>query len=117
MLVALRTLNNITAYRLLSICYRVLSDHYQHQTTNKLEMLLEQKDLENIAKIATAILLTISRHIRLTRLLEFAHPNAKYDSAERKLGGATSVDWSDDGEIEKAIAAADNNEDDHKEDF
>ena len=72
--------------------------------------------MENTAKMANAILLTIGMHVGPTRFLEFKPPDAEYDSTGRQLGGHTSVDWDDDSEIKKAMAAADNNKDDDKED-
>ena len=114
MLVVFRALNNITAYWLLIARGRVPSDHYRHQTTNDFKKLLEQEDAENISKVATPILLTIGIHIGPTSLLEVGPSNAKYDSEERLREECTDTDWGDDGEIEEAMAA-DNNEDNDKD--
>lgn len=46
---------------------------------------MEQKDAKNITKMAIPILLTLSMHIRLTRLLQVNFSNAKYD-LKKKLG-------------------------------
>ena len=55
-------------------------------------------------------------HIGPTRLLEIGPPNAKYDLKKRLRERYTSADWGDDGEIEEAIAA-DDNKDNDKENF
>ncbi len=65
--------------------------------------------------MATLILLTIGMHIRPTGLLEVGQPNAKYDSEERLSEGSIGVDWGDEGEIVKAMAASDNEDDDDKD--
>ena len=76
---------------------------------------MEQEDAKNISKVAIPILLTIGIHIGPTRLLEVGLPNAKYDLEGRLREGCIGADWGNDGEIEEAIAA-DDNEDDNEED-
>ena len=115
MLVAFWVFNNITAYRLLSAQCGVPSNHYRHQTTNDFKKLLEQKDGKNTLKVATPILLTISMHIELTRLLKIGPPKAKYDSEKKLCEGCTGADWGDDGENKEAIAADDNKDDDDED--
>ena len=115
MLVIFRALNNITAHRLLTACRGVPLDHYRHQTINNFKKLLEQKDAENISKVATPILLIIGMHIGPTKLLEIGPPNAEYNSEGRFCERCTGADWGNDSEIEEAMAA-DNNEDDNEED-
>ena len=78
MFVAIRAFNNIITYKLLTACFEVLSDHYQHQIINKFEKLLEQKDEKNILKLTSPIFLTIGMYIGPTRLLEVDLLNAKY---------------------------------------
>lgn len=115
MLIVLRTLNNITTHRLITAGHEVLLDHYRHETTNDFEKLLDQEDAKNISKVATPILLTIGLHIGPTRLLEVGPPNAVYDLEERLHEGCTGADWGDEGEIEEAMTA-DNDEDDDAKD-
>ena len=92
------------------------SDHYRHQTTNNFEKLLEQEDAKNTSKVTTLILLTIGMHIGPTRLLNVGLLNAQYDSERKLYEGCTGADWGDDSEIEEAMAA-DNNEDNDTKDF
>ena len=94
----------------------MLLNHDQYKTTNNLEKLLEYEDLKNTAIIAAVILLTISMYIGPSRLLEFRSPNVEYHLVKRQLGVATSVDWSDNGEIEEAIAVVGDDKDDDEED-
>lgn len=115
MLVALCIHNNIIAHRLLIGCRRVLLDHYQYQTTNDIEKLLKQENLENTTKIAIASSLTIGMYIRPTRLLEVGLFNVEYDSVGKLYGRCTDVDWGNEGKIEEAMAATDDNKDDDKE--
>lgn len=65
--------------------------------------------------MVTSIFLTINIHIEPTRLLEIGLPNAEYDLKERICEGYTNNDLGYDGQIEEAIAA-DNNKNDNKED-
>ena len=116
MLIVFRALNNIIAYKLLTACRRVPLDHYYYQTTIDFKKLLKQEDVKNISKIATPILLTIGMHIGSTRFLELGFPNAKYDLESKLREGCTDRDWGDNGEIEEAIAA-DNDENNDEEDF
>lgn len=71
----------------------MLSDHYQPHTINGFKKLLEQEDEENISKVATPILVTISMHIVLTRLLEVGPINIKYDLEKRLSTGYTCANW------------------------
>ena len=89
-------------------------DHYRHQTTKDFEKLLEQEDVKNISKVATPILLTISMHIEPTRLSKVVSLNVEYDSEGRLRERCTGADWGNDGEIEEAMAA-DIEKDDDKE--
>lgn len=92
----------------------MLLDHYQHQTTNNFEKLLEQEDEKNTSKVTTPIFLTIGMHIRPTRLLEVISPNIKYDSEGRLYEGCTYANLGDKSEIKAMVA--DNNEDDDDKD-
>ncbi len=113
MLVALHSLNNITAYRLIIICRRVLSDNYRHQITNDFEKLLVLKDVENTSMITAPILLVLRRHIGLTRLLKNSAFHAEFDAEGRLCPESTSLDWNERSKIERAIAA-DKDEEDEK---
>ena len=115
-LVIFQTFNNIIAHRLLTTCCGVLSDHYCYKTTNNFEKLLEQKDAKNTLKLATPILLTICMHIGPTRLLEVSLSNTEYDLERKLYEGCINANWVDDGEIEEAMAA-DHNKDNDKKDF
>ena len=115
MLVAFWALNNLTAHRLFNANRRVLSDHYRRQITNDFEKLLEQEDAKNILKVATPILPMIDMHIRPTSLLEVGPPHVKYDSKKRVRKEYVGADWSDNGKIKETMAA-DENEDNDKED-
>lgn len=100
---------------LLTACCGVLSDHYCYETINKFEKLLKQEVVKNISKVATIILLIISMHIEPTKLLEVGPSNTKYDLEERLCKRCTNTNWGDDSEIEKAIAA-DNNKNNNEKD-
>lgn len=79
MLVVLQTLNNITAYRLLTTYRKVSLDSYCYQTTNNFKKVLDQEDIENTLIIITSIFLVICMYIGLTRLLEHGVFNTKFD--------------------------------------
>lgn len=65
--------------------------------------------------MATPILLTIGMHIRPTRFLEVDLHNIKYDSEWRLCKGCTGVDCCDESEIEEAITAGNNKDDNDKD--
>ncbi len=90
----------------------MLSDYYQHQTTNNFEKLLKQEDVENTSKVATPIFLTIGMYIRLTRFLEVSPPNAEYNSEGKLREGCTGVDCGDKGEIEEVMTVGNDKNDD-----
>lgn len=55
-------------------------------------------------------------YIEPTRLLKVDSPNVKYDLEEKFYEGCTGADWGNDSEIEKAMAA-DNNKDNNEKDL
>lgn len=67
-------------------------------------------------KIGILIFLTIGVYIKPTRLLKVGLPNTKYNLEKKFCKGCTSIDWSDNHQIKKAIAM-DNNKNNDKEDF
>ncbi len=76
---------------------------------------MKQEDAENTLKVATPIFLTIGMHIGPTKVLEVGLPNTEYDLEERLHERCTSVDWANEGEIEEAMAAGDDEDDDDKD--
>ncbi len=115
MVVAIETLNNIITHMILITYCGVLSNHYGYQTTNNFKKLLKQKDAENKSKMATTILLAISMHIRLTRLLEVSSFHAEYDLERRLRERCTGADWGDKSEIEETMTAGNNKDDDDED--
>ena len=115
LLIAIWFLNNITAYRLLTICCRVPSDSYCFQITYNFEKLLDQKGMKNISMITILILLIFCMHIGPTRFLEDGVPNAKFDANKRLRLDSTNLDWDDSAKIEETIVADKDNKNEKKD--
>lgn len=72
--------------------------------------------MENILKVTTPIFLTISIYIGLIKPLKVSLLNAKYDLNGKLRESCTSVDLGYEGEIEEAMSAG-NNKDDNNKDY
>lgn len=111
MLVALQGPNNITAYRLFTTCYGMLSDSYRHQTTKNFEKLLTFKGIENTLIIIAPILLVLHMLICPTRLLEDDTSNAEFDAEGKLRPGSTGLSRDERGKIERVLTADKDNKD------
>lgn len=92
MLVVIWALNNITAHRLLTTCYRILSDSYRYQTTNNFKKFLDLKGQENTLMITATIFFVLYMYIGPTRFLEDVAPHAEFNADRRLCIGSICLD-------------------------
>lgn len=67
-------------------------------------------------KLAIPIFLTLGMHIRPTKILKVGPLNARYELERRHYEGCINAKWGNKDEIERVMAADDNNND-NKEDL
>ncbi len=112
--IAIRALNNITTYRLLSSRCAMPLDSYCYQTTNDFKKLLDLEGKENTSMITASIFLVLRMHIGARRFLEDSAPNAEFDADGKLRTGSTGLDW-DDSAVTEAITAVEDDEDEEED--
>lgn len=112
-IIAIWTINNFIAHKLLNPCARVILDTFCYYTTNNWKKLINQEDEKNTAPIATLILTTIRMYIGLTKFLEKKPLEIKCDADGVICKRCPKLDWRNNHKKEvakKAINKDSNNE-------
>lgn len=111
MLIAIQVLNNIIAYRLLIVYYKVSSNSYYNQITNTFSKLLDPESVENTVMITVLIFLILCIYIRPTRLIENTILNDKFDVNGRYYTRSISLNSDNSAKIKKGITTNKDNKD------
>lgn len=91
--------------------YKILSNHFWHQTTGNFDKLIEQDSKKNTTKIANLSFLVIKMHIEPTKLLENSSATINYDLEGKLCKKSWDLDLGDNKKIEEAVTTAKDNKD------